>query len=412
MLLTGIKLSEYQNRRKKLCKALKGAAAVVFSGGEGPPPLLGRLEADPNFFYLTGMKYESGAAVFLDPGAEDPKRRCILLLKPLNRERERWDGYRHEIGEAIRKETGFETVMRMGMLPQLLTQAARRAKKLACLHPFSVYDSPVSKDLAVFRKVSERIPGIQIADRTALFRDMRAVKSRAELALIKKAIRATGQGYAEIMKVLRPGVGEKTLEQAIDRAYGDCGARRIAFNSIVGAGVNGTVLHYMDNDGVAQDGDLVVIDSGADVGGYAADVTRTLPVSGTFTREQKYFYNLVLKAQAAAIRAVRPGATPVAMNEAARAVIEKAGYGDAFCHGTGHHLGIEVHDITPDGKYKPGMVTTVEPGIYLPELKMGIRIEDDVLVTAKGRTNLTSAIPRSVDDIEAAIKKARKARRG
>jgi Xaa-Pro aminopeptidase len=171
----------------------------------------------------------------------------------------------------------------------------------------------------------------------------------------------------------------------------------------VGSGINGTVLHYMDNSQPLGDGELLVIDSGAMLGDYAADVTRTYPVSGKFTAEQREVYEVVLQSQLAAIRAAKPGASMVDVGAAARAVIEKAGYGDAFIHGIGHQLGMEVHDVTPDGPLKPGMVVTVEPGIYLPGRKMGIRIEDDVLITAKGNQNLTLAIPKTVAEVEAAL---------
>ncbi len=407
MLLEGIKRSEYAARRKQVLRKLQRSVACVFSGS-GEPPLLGRWEADPNFFYLTGLKYESDAAVLFQPKAEDPKKRCILFLKPLNRERERWDGYRSEINSQLRKESGFDTVLRMPNLPALLTAAGRRFRSFACLHPFSVYNAPVSKDLAVFRKVSERVPGITIEDRTDIVSGMRSMKSKAELALIRKAIAATADGYEAVFGIMKPGVSEKELDHAITNAYQKAGARRHAFNPIVGSGMNGTVLHYMDNNNITGEGELVVIDSGADVLGYAADVTRTLPVSGRFTREQKRLYNVVLDAQNAAIKKVRPGARLADIQGAARDVIDKAGLGDAFIHGIGHQLGIDVHDITPDGRFKKGMVTTIEPGIYLPDKGIGIRIEDDVLVTENGRRSLTAMIPRTVEEIESAMRKARR----
>ena len=289
-----------------------------------------------------------------------------------------------------------------------LTQAARRAKKLACLHPPSVYDAPLSPDLAVYKKVAERIPGVTIEDRSEILNEMRSVKSKAELALMAKAIEATAAGYEAAMSILKPGVTEAAIQEAVEGAFRKFGLREPAFNSIVGSGLNGTVLHYMANDGVARDGDLVVIDTGASCGGYAADVTRTFPVNGRFSKEQRELYNVVYRAQQAAIKLARPGATIAELDMTARSVIEKAGYGDAYIHGIGHHLGLETHDVNPEGRLKPGMVITVEPGIYLPERETGIRIEDDVLITKSGRRVLTSAIPSRADDVEAAIKRLRR----
>jgi Xaa-Pro aminopeptidase len=163
------------------------------------------------------------------------------------------------------------------------------------------------------------------------------------------------------------------------------------------------VLHYCDLDQVVKDGDLIVIDCAAAYGGYASDVSRTLPAGGVFTPEQRRLYEIVLEANLAAIAAATPGATMADVHKAALRIIAEAGYEDFFIHGIGHQLGAEVHDVTPDGPLVPGMVLTIEPGIYLPDQGVGIRIEDDILVTATGNTNLTIAIPKTVDAVEAAM---------
>ena len=411
MRTTSIAPSEHMRRRARVLGALKGAAAVVFAGG-ATRPLLGTWLADANFRYLTGLEDEPEAAVFFDPSAEDERRRIVLFLKPLDREAERWDGYREELGSSLRARTGFRTVMRTPSLPALLTDAARRAKRLACLHPCAVYDAAVSPDLAVYRKVAERVPGVAIEDRTELLKDLRARKSPAELALMRRAIAATAEGYRAVFGMLRPGVSELEIRQALETAYHRHGVERLAFNTIVGAGLNGTVLHYAANKAVVEAGDLVVIDSGASFGGYCADVTRTLPVSGRFTKEQRRFYEIVLAAQRAAIAAARPGVHMWRVDEAARAVIEKAGCGDAFIHGVGHQLGLATHDATPGGPLVPGMVVTIEPGIYFPDRGLGIRIEDDVLIGRAGNQILNSTIPKSIKNIKNTIQKTHTAQRG
>jgi len=201
-----------------------------------------------------------------------------------------------------------------------------------------------------------------------------------------------------------PASARADVDRALTQGYLAHGGSGVAYNSIVGSGLNGTVLHYMANNARLEAGDLLVIDSAAEHLGYTSDVTRTFPVSGKFTADQREVYEIVLRAQLAAIKALRPGARMLDADAAARTVIEKAGYGDAFIHGVGHPLGLQVHDVIPDHPLKPGMVVTIEPGIYLPERKMGVRIEDDLLITARGSRNLTDAIPKTVAEVEAALR--------
>lgn len=394
-----ISVAEFQRRRARVLESLGGSVALVLAG-DGSPPLSGFWQPDFSFSYLTGITTEPGASVLFDPRAEDPKRRCILFLKPLNPEVEAWDGYRDQIGTPLKEKHGFETVLRTNMLARTITTLARQRKKLACLHPFSVYESPVSGDLALFRKVCDRVPGVSIEDRTDLLPSMRAIKSKAELEQMRGAIRATALGYEAAAGMIRPGVNEKDIQRVIESGFVRGGASGPAYNSIVGAGLNATVLHYMQNSTVVRQGDLIVIDAGAKYNGYAADITRTFPASGVFSPRQRKLYDLVLEAQAAAIRAVKPGVMMHQVNEAARAVFTKAGLQDKYIHGIGHQLGMEVHDVTPDGPLKPGMVVTIEPGLYLPEESTGIRIEDDILVTAGGRENLSNMIPKQANEIE------------
>ncbi|MGE3107856.1 MAG: aminopeptidase P N-terminal domain-containing protein [Phycisphaerales bacterium] len=397
-----IPLSEYAARRGQVLRSLKGAAGIVFAG-DGGDHLLGAWRPNRHFQYLTGITNEPGAAVLFNPAAEDPSKRCVLFLKPLNAELERWDGYREEIGSGLRKKYGFEKIFRTTILSREIMTASRQCRRLACLHAFAMPDGAVSPDLALFRKVTERSVGVSIEDRTSLLPQMRCCKSRAEVAMMRHAAEITAAGYHSAMMLMAPGVSERAVQHALDDTYRSLGGSGPAYNSIVGSGMNATVLHYNANVGMLAAGDLLLIDSGADFDGYACDVTRTFPVSGTFTKEQRKVYEVVLKAQAAAIKATKVGAYFWQIDKAARDVIESAGYGDAYIHGIGHNLGLEVHDVTPDGALKAGAVVTIEPGIYLPEQKMGIRIEDDVLVTASGNQVLTS-IPKGIDEIEKAMR--------
>jgi Xaa-Pro aminopeptidase len=396
-----ISAAEFAARRGAVLAGLEGAAAVVLAGNAAPP-LLGHGTTDPMFRYLTGLDHEVGGAVLFDPSAEDPATRITLLLKPRDPEVERWDGARPALDGALKEKTGFTSLKRTGSLPGLLTEAAARTKRLACLHEFAAYTRDVSPDLDIFHKIVQRVPGVAIEDRTQLLPLMRARKSPAELALIERAVVGTAAGFDACLKAIRPGMSEKAVADLLMAVYRehDCES---AYELIVGAGLNGTVLHYTDNNAVIAEGDLMVMDCAASYRGYASDVTRTLPASGTFTPEQREVYEIVLQAELAGIAAAKPGATYTDIDKAARAVIERAGYGYAFIHGTSHPVGMEVHDVTPEGPLLPGQVITVEPGIYLPDRGFGVRIEDDVLVTETGNRVLTSAVPKTVEAVEAAM---------
>ncbi len=396
-----IQPAEFASRRERILQTLDHAVGLVMAGDPGHGDGVFRPHAD--FEYLTGVVDESGAMLLLDPTNPVEKRRSMLFLKPLNRERERWDGYRPEISAALRERLGIEAIFRTETLPRALNSAVRRSRRMACLHAPSVYTQRVSLDLAIFRKVAERIPGTAIEDRGEALAKMRSVKSRREVALIRHAIDITGAGFEAMLRTAGPGVGEYEVQEAIEHAYRGRGSRSSAFATIVGSGANSTVLHYVANDQTLDGGDLVCVDSGAVFGGYAADVTRTVPVSGVFSTRQREIYELVLEAQTAAIEAIKPGVTFAELDDAARNVIAAAGYGDYFIHSIGHHLGLETHDATPDGPIEQGAVVTIEPGVYIPDEKIGVRIEDDVLVTESGSEVLSAKIPKSVADVEKAM---------
>ncbi|MHC5112845.1 MAG: aminopeptidase P N-terminal domain-containing protein [Planctomycetota bacterium] len=398
--------AEFAARRKKLGTALKKSIGVVFAG-DHQDELHSDYRPHPHFEYLTGVVDEPGAVLVLDPGSPVEARREMLFLRPLNPEVEKWDGYRLEVSKALRDATGFKAVFRTTHLPRFLGEAAQRARSLACLHPLAYHDQPVSPDLALFRKLGERIPGMEIVEHTDAVAKLRSVKSSREVAMIQRAVDITGAGFDAVFGAVAPGMNEFDVQEVLEHAYRTNGSRGPAFGTIVGSGINSTVLHYRANDRVIEDGDLICIDSGAAFGGYGGDITRTVPANGKFTKRQKEIYTIVLQALEAATRAVKPGTTMAAVDRVARAIITKAGYGDYYIHGIGHHLGLETHDVTPSGTLKPGSVVTVEPGIYLPDEALGVRIEDDVVVTKNGCRNLSTKIPKSIAAIERRMKAKR-----
>jgi Xaa-Pro aminopeptidase len=401
--LAGIPLSTYASRREHVLKALKDSVALVFAG-DMDASIHGEFRAHPHFQYLTGIVDEPGAVLLLDPANPVEARRAILFLKPLNPELEKWDGFREEISSKLRGKYGVGTIMRTTAFARFLLEATKRAKRFALLHPLASHTAPVSPDLDVFRKSAERIPGSSFVDHTQLLATMRAAKGPEEIALMQRAADITAKGYDAVLRGLKPGITEFDVQELAEHGYRTNGARRAAYHTIAGGAFNATVLHYHGNREPLKDGDVILLDSGADYLGYACDVTRTFPVAGKFTARQREIYQIVLEAQLAAIAATKAGTTFAAIDKAARDVITKAGYGDAFFHGCGHHLGIEVHDITPEGPIPENAVITIEPGIYLPNENLGVRIEDDILVTRKaGGVNLTAAIPKTVAEIERAM---------
>ena len=222
------------------------------------------------------------------------------------------------------------------------------------------------------------------------------------MALLQRAVDVTVAALTETIRSIEPGQSEHEVQGVIEYMFLRNGAQRPGFASIVGSGPTTCVLHYQEGRRQFGEGELVLMDVGAEIYGYTADITRTVPASGRFTPRQRRIYELVLRAQKAGIEAVRPGATLRDVHRAARRVIDQAGYGEAFPHGTSHWLGLDVHDVGSYGRpLEPGMVLTVEPGIYLPDENLGIRIEDDVLVTEGDPIVLSAGVPREVEELEA-----------
>ena len=396
-----IPIAEFAQRREKVAKALKNRIDLIFAG-DSNAALHGAYRPNPHFEYLTGITDEPGAMLLLDPTAPSG-RQAMLFLKSLDPEVEKWDGLREEIGTPLRQRYGISQIHRLSRLGRELDGCLTRTRKFGCLHSFAFLGQEVSPDLRVFRDVADRYLNIEIEDCTSVLSVMRSVKSKAEQSMTREACEISRTSYDRMLRTVKPGMTEWDVMETLEHGYRSNGSRGPGYNSIVGAGLNGTVLHYTANKAPIADGDLIVIDSGADYRGYTADVTRTIPANGRFSKRQKEIYELVLKALMASIKVARAGCTFAQIDKASRDIINKAGYGDRFFHGIGHHLGLEVHDITPKGPLKAGAVITIEPGIYLPDENFGVRIEDDVLLTKDGCINLTRDIPKTVSAVEKAM---------
>jgi len=363
-------LAEYKERRERLEQRIKGNVLVLRAA---PEEELVEYQQERNFYYLTGFD-EPNAILLLDAASTPPEDFLFLPeRKPLE---ERWTGTKLGPGPEAETATGFSKVLPVSEFDATLKKASERAK--------SVYGvKEVVNDIA----------------------HLRQTKSPTEVALLEKAVRITLKGQEAAARTIAPGVMEYEVEAALEYEFRRNGAERPGFPSIVGSGLFSTILHYDKNTRRMESGDVVVVDIGAEWGGYSADVTRTYPVSGKFSPRQREIYQIVLDAQKAAMAKIKPGVTFRDIHQASSSYIRSKGYEKYFIHGTSHHIGLEVHDAgSTERPLEPNMVITVEPGIYISEEQLGVRIEDDVVVTPTGYRML-STFPKEIDEIEALVQK-------
>lgn len=385
----------YAARREALMRAMGGGVAVIFAEGEDDA---GGYRQSADFLYLTGVE-EQGAVLVLAP--QERTYREFLFLPSRDPEAERWTGERESISTALRAKYGFEKIYRNGaLLGQMLGLATRSPTLWQVMRPSATGDAR-PKDLQLYAKVQERVPGVSTKTLGWALASMRATHDADELAIMQRSVRISEEGHRAAWLAVRPGASEGEVRAEAERVWRARGSRRPAYESIVGSGPNSTILHYPRSERTMKDGELVLMDMACEYAHYATDITRTLPVSGRYSAEQRKVYDLVLKAQATALAMVKPGVTYEDLDKAARKVIDDAGYGDYFIHGLGHFVGLDVHDA---GAYheplQAGMVLTIEPGIYIPEKGLGIRIEDEVVVTPTGARFITDGLPRTADEIE------------
>lgn len=420
----------FARRRERFFDRVKEGVALLFATPEQHLSWDGtyRYRPDPDLFYLTGFGEPEAVAV-LDAG----KRTYTLFVRPKDRERETWEGRRAGVKGAV-KVHGADEAFEVGELEKRLPDLIRGAWTLHyALGLDEKRDLLVASILARFRRearVPKRGP-VVVSDVTDVLHEMRLRKEPEEVLLMERAAAIAVAAHEEARALARPGRFEYEVEAAIAARFRREGASGPSYETIVASGPNATTLHYVENDRRIEAGDLVLVDAGCEYRGYASDITRTFPASGRFTNEQEAVYRIVLSALHAATSKVRPGGRFQDVHDAAvevlvdgllelgllsgkrKKVIEKGDYARFYMHRTSHWLGMDVHDRgryhDPKGEWRllePGMVLTVEPGLYVrPDEKkvpssflgIGVRIEDDVLVTEDGHRVLTAAAPKSVE---------------
>jgi Xaa-Pro aminopeptidase len=402
---------------------------------------------DSYFYYLTGFT-EPEAVLVVVAGAGGRPARSVLFCREKNVEREIWDGYRHG-PEGARAAFGFDEAYPVGELDALMNKLLADAPALYyALGRNAALDGQVAGWLKAVRaqaRAGIAAPGAA-HDLLPLLDEMRLLKDDGEQALMQRAATISGQAHARAMRATRPGMFEYEIEAELLHEFRRNGAQFPAYTPIVASGANACVLHYNSNNAQARDGDLILIDAGCELDSYASDITRTYPANGRFSAPQQALYELVLAAQAASLAAVAPGRQYSDIHDASVRVLaagmldlgllDRARYGSVenavaerahlqfYMHGTGHWLGLDVHDVgayrdsaldaKPSRRLQPGMALTVEPGIYVrpadgvPEQywNIGIRIEDDVVVTDSGARVLSGAAPKQVGEIEQLMRKA------
>ena len=413
-----------QNRQRFL-KRLKPNSIAIFNSNDVMPT-----SADGTFpfkqqtdiFYLSGIDQEETLLV-LCPDAAEEKQREILFVRETNEQIAFWEGHKYT-KEQVRDISGIPTVHWISELDAILRPLVVQSENIYLNSNEHLRAAVIveTRDIRFLKWCRQHFPLHHYERLAPIMQDLRAVKSPQEIDLIKEACALTEKAFRRVLGFIRPGVWEYEVEAEIVHEFMRNGSKGPAFETIVASGIDSCTLHYIKNDKRCKEGDLVLIDFGAVHANYASDVTRTVPVNGRFSKRQKEVYRAVLKIQTAAIQMLRPRTTLeecqkevaqlveaelIHLGVLKRAEVKKQPkdsplYKKFFPHGTSHHLGLDVHDYGDKyRKLEPGMVLTCEPGIYIRDEAIGVRIEDDILITKKGPVNLTETIPREVEEIEA-----------
>ena len=411
---------ENRDRLKKLL--LPKSLAIVNANDVLPTNADGSLPLHPNsdLFHLTGIEQEE-SILLLAPDAHEPKHREILFLREPNEHLKIWEGHKHSKDEAT-EISGIKQVKWLAEFPVIFRQIMCELEHVylnSNEHKRAVVEVE-TRDARFARECQAKFPLHTYHRLARLMHQVRVVKSEAEIALLQQAVDITAQGFRRLLKFVKPGVMEYEVEAELIHEFVRKRAK-FAYNPIIASGANACVLHYNQNNQPCKKGDLLLLDVAASYANYNADLTRTIPVSGRFTRRQKAVYNAVLRVMRASIKGATVGKlardwlkeSQAMMNEELltlgllkKSDIKKQSEDEPACrkyfmHGLGHPLGLDVHDVGfTTEPFAPGWVLTVEPGIYLPKEGFGVRLENDIVVTANGPVDLMADTPVEVEEIE------------
>lgn len=408
----------FAERRKQVFEKMeRQSALILFSGIESHVSAdeYAPFEADRNFFYLTGLRRDHMILLMKKTLKEE---QVILFIEEADPTQERWYGRKVTVDEA-KEISGIDNVMFLdsfeGAVDRMMAREDIYSLYFDC-YRYQFEDMP-DYNMIKAKEFAEKYPGHAVKNISQVIAELRMQKDGDEVALVREAIGITDKALQYVMKHLEPGMAEYQAQADFEYMIRYNGAEGTAFPTIAGSGANGTMLHYDTNLDICEDGSLLLMDLGAKYRGYCADITRTYPVNGTYTERQRQVYDIVLAANREVAKTAKPGMTLKELNEIAKKVlaagcmklglIEKEDEIDTYyMHGVSHHLGIDVHDVTAacNEKLQPGAIITDEPGLYIDEWEIGIRIEDDLLITENGCACLSEAIIRDPDEIEAFMK--------
>lgn len=405
------------NRQSFVEKLSDDSIAVFFSGqapyysGDGQYPYT----PNKNFYYLTGLERENFILQFVK---KNGVTKTTLFIERPNPDIEKWIGIKMRSPEA-KEISGIDTVSFTdefeNQLNRLLMDGELETLWLDIER--QGFNTPPTQPMVFADTMRSKYAFLQIRTVQKIMSELRVIKKADEVEALKRANAHTRAGFEAILSEIEPGMREYEISALFEYKVKCEGAKGLGFPTIAAAGGNAVILHYVENNSVMKENDLLLLDFGALDHNYSADISRTIPVGGKFTERQKTLYNIVLKAQEAVIEAIEPGLPYSKLNEICKEVLlkeckeigliekdeELAKY---YYHGVGHYLGLDTHDIgSRELELKPGMVVTVEPGLYIADENIGIRIEDDILVTVEGHENLSVGIPKTVDEIEKAMEK-------
>ena len=412
----------YTARRQEVFEKMeKNSVLILFSGVETHVSAdeYAPFEANRNFFYLTGLRRDRMILV-MDKAFKEPK--TTLFIEEADPTVVRWTGKKVSVEEA-KEITGIENVLFIdsfeGMMSRIMTREDVEYLYFDCYR--EQYDDMPDYNTLKAKEFASKYLGVTIKNLHPIVAEMRMQKDADEVALIKEAVRVTDEGLKNVLKNLKPEQKEYQAQANFEYFVHYLGGERPSFATIAGSGINGTMLHYETNRDTCKDGDLLLLDLGTKWEGYCSDITRTYPVNGKYSERQRQVYDIVLKANRAVAEAAKPGMTTMELNDICKKVLaegcielglikEEKEIGKYYMHGVSHHLGIDVHDVTvaSNAKLRPGAVITNEPGLYIDEWEIGIRIEDDLLITEDGCEVLSEGIMRDPDEIEAFMAECRK----
>ena len=419
-----IPLDLFTRHREKLRAMLKPSSIVIMQGNDlYPTNADGNLPYKQNsdLFYLTGVEQEDTILVLM-PDSVDSAEREILFIKETSERIAVWEGEKLT-KEQARAATGIERIEWVHNFDSFLHRMVPQVESIYLttnehLRATSVVET---RNARFIKECQTRYPLHRYERLAPLMHRLRMIKDQEEISIMQKACDITEQGFRRVLNFIRPGVGEWEIEAELLHEFVRRGSRGFAYAPIIGAGRNACVLHYVENDKICQDGDLILMDVAAEYAGWASDLTRTVPVNGRFTKRQRHVYDAVLRVFHGANGLLRPGNTPMEYQKQVLEIMERELIGlrlftakearaqgpdkalvkKYFMHGTSHHLGLDVHDVCPPHQaFAEGMVFTIEPGIYIRGESIGVRIENDFVIGEKANFDLMGNIPIEADEIE------------